>query len=257
MALVSIYALGSVLLVSLISLAGIFTLSMRERALRAVLFVLVSLSVGALFGDVFIHLLPEAFEKSSSFTTTSFLVLLGILLFFSLEKFLHWRHRHDDRDDIGAEAVFKRHVRPLGHMILASDGLHNFIDGLIIGASYLVSIEIGIATTLAIALHEIPQEIGDFGILLHSGLSKAKALLFNFISALAAVVGSLIALIAGAVAEGLVLAIIPIAAGSFIYIAGSDLVPELHKTAGTKKSIVQLIAIVIGIGLMFLLLLVE
>ena len=142
-------------------------------------------------------------------------------------------------------------------MILISDGFHNLLDGLIIGASFLVSIEIGIATTLAVILHEIPQEMGDFGVLIHSGYSKSKALLFNFLSALMSVVGVLISFALGSVSEMLAVWLLPVAAGGFIYIGLSDLIPELHKTKNYKQSILQVIAVLVGVGLMFLLLALE
>jgi zinc and cadmium transporter len=143
-------------------------------------------------------------------------------------------------------------ISPVGRIVLFSDGVHNFLDGAIIAAGYLVSIEVGIATTVAIMLHEIPQEIGDFGILIHAGYSRTKALFVNFISALVAVVGSLSAILLGSYIEAIIPALVAIAAGSFIYIAGSDLVPELQKTSDAKKSALQFIAIIIGVSFVFL-----
>lgn len=140
-------------------------------------------------------------------------------------------------------------------MNLIGDGVHNFIDGLIIGVSYIVSIPVGIATTIAVALHEIPQEIGDFGVLLHGGFSKAKALGLNFITALASVIGAVIALLANVYFKNIEIFLIPIAVGGFIYIAGSDLIPELHKEFTLKKAILQLIAFTAGILVMAALLL--
>jgi zinc and cadmium transporter len=146
---------------------------------------------------------------------------------------------------------------PAGKLILISDGFHNLIDGVIIGASYLVSTEVGIATTLAVILHEIPQEIGDFGVLLHAGYSKGKALLWNFISGLFAVVGVIIVFIFGEAISGSTSVIMPIAAGGFIYIALSDLTPELQKTKSIKSSLLQLLAVGVGIVAMILLLALE
>ncbi len=240
-----LYSFGSVLLVSLISLIGLFTFSIREESLKKILLFLVSFSAGALFGDAFIHLLPEAAESGISLEV-SLSVLGGIILFFILEKFIHWRHCHIPTSP--------HHPHPLAFMNLVGDGAHNFIDGLVIGASYLMSVPVGIATTIAVILHEIPQEIGDFGVLLHAGLSKKKALFFNFLSAIIAVIGTIVALIGG---SGFAPMIIPFAAGGFIYIAGSDLIPELHKETNPKKSAVQLAAFLAGVGIMLLLLLVE
>lgn len=242
-----LYTLASVLTVSAISFSGLLALSLKERILRKYVFVLVALATGALFGDAFIHLIPESFKKLGNGPFVGTLIILGILLFFVLEKYLHWHHHENDHEA----------VRHTGKMILISDGLHNFIDGVIVTASYFVGIEIGIATTLAIILHEIPQEIGDFGILLHAGYKIKKALFFNFISALLAVLGAIVALFLHEIAETLILYFIPVAAGGFVYIAGSDLVPELHKTKSLKASISQFLAIILGVAAMALLLLAE
>ncbi len=243
-----LYSIVSVLVVSLVSLVGLFTLSLKDGLLQKYIFVLVSLAVGALLGDAFIHLIPEAFESISNPTTVALVIIAGIFLFFILEKALHWHHHpgYEDHDH-----------HPLGYLILVTDGLHNFIDGLIIVASYLVSVEVGIATTIAVILHEIPQEIGDFGVLLHSGYTKTKALWLNFVSALFAVAGAALALLLGSQVESLTTWLLPLAAGGFIYIAMSDLIPELHKTKKLKYSIIQLISIAVGVGAMVVLLALE
>ena len=247
---VYIYAISSVILVSLLSLIGLFTISLNKELLRKYIFVLISLAVGALLGDAFIHLIPEAFEAIGNGTHVSIAVVLGILIFFMFEKVLHWHHHA-----LGEE--HEETIHHNGQMILISDSVHNLIDGLIIGASYLVSIEVGIATTLAVMLHEIPQEIGDFGILIHSGYTRAKALWFNFLSASFAVVGAIISLSFGKATDSLILWLLPIAAGGFIYVAMSDLVPELHKNNKTSQSLIQFFAILLGIVAMLLLLLLD
>lgn len=263
MTTVVLYSLISVLAVSLISLVGVVAISVSGSLLRKWIFVLVSLATGALFGDALIHLIPEAFEKSADTRITSLLIIGGIFLFFVLEKFLHWHHQHghelheENCQQEEAREKTQDHVRPLGYLILISDGFHNFIDGVIIGASYFVSIEVGIATTIAVILHEIPQEIGDFGILLHSGFSKMKALFLNFASALFAIVGVIFVLSLQDAVESVSSAIIPLAAGGFLYIAGSDLVPELHKTTKISHSILQLLAIFVGVLAMVALLAFE
>lgn len=240
-------------LVSLVSLIGVVTLYWKKEAVKKYVFVLVSLAVGALLGDAFIHLIPEAFESSINPTLISILIIAGVLVFFVLEKFLHWHH-HEGIDDHEHD---KHQISHVGKMVLISDGLHNLIDGLIIGASYLVSIEVGIATTIAVVLHEIPQEIGDFGVLLHAGYTKSRALFLNFISALLAIGGAVIALVLGKSAENFSLYFLPIAAGGFIYIALADLIPELHKTKRIKHSVIQLISVAVGVVLMILLLSLE
>jgi zinc and cadmium transporter len=245
----SVLAVGAV---SLVSLVGIATISMNEKLLRRILFLLISLAAGALLGDAFIHLLPEAFAEADPLLV-SLLVIAGILGFFLLEKFLNWHHSHGDEEFSPEHAS----IHPVGKLVLVSDGVHNLVDGLAIGAAFMVSTEIGIATTIAIALHEIPQEIGDFGLLLHAGFSRAKALFFNFVSALTAFAGLALAFYLGETHEALVPLIAAFAAGNFIYIALADLVPELQKTPGGKRSFLQFVVILIGIASMLALLAFE
>jgi len=247
-----LYSITSVIVVSLVSLLGIFFIALKEDVLKRYLFLLISLAVGALLGDAFIHLIPEAFKSIPNTTYLAATIIAGILIFFILEKVLHWHHHHHQ-----AEAGGEPEIHPVGRMILVSDAVHNFIDGLIIGASFLVSIEVGIATTLAIILHEIPHEIGDFGILIHSGYKKARALWLNFITALVAVLGTVIALVIGNTSPVSTIWLVPLAAGGFIYIALSDLIPEMQKTKRARDSALQLIAILIGLSAMFLLLALE
>ncbi len=237
-----LYSFGSVFLVSLISFVGLFTFAIREHVLEKILLFLVSFSAGALFGDAFIHLLPEAVKTFGFSVSVSLSLLGGIIVFFVLEKFIHWRHCHIPTSE--------KHPHPVAFMNLVGDGVHNLIDGLVIAGSYMASIPIGIATTIAVVLHEIPQEMGDFGVLLHAGFSKKKALFFNFLSALMAVFGAAIALVIGDSIADTTSFLVPFAAGGFIYIAGSDLIPELHKETDPKKSAMQLVAFVAGIGVM-------
>ncbi len=244
--MIILYSLISVALVSLFSLVGAFTISISEKKLKSIIFVLVSLSVGALFGDAFIHLIPEAIEQAQNPLVVPLSILTGILFFFVLEKFLHWHHVHNHNECVH-ESDTPKHV---GHLVLVSDGIHNLIDGILIGASYMISIEVGIATTIAVILHEIPQELGDFGILIHSGFSRIKALAWNLISALTSFIGVFIGISLPLLTNSAGPVLAGVAAGGFIYIAGSDLVPELHKTKEVKKSIIQLIAIFTGIALM-------
>lgn len=244
-----IYALVSVIIVSLISLIGVFTISLKEDRMRKYIFILVSLAVGALLGDAFIHLIPEAFEASTNTLVTSLLIIAGVLIFFVIEKFLHWHHHGEDKET--------NHIHPVGKLVIFSDGVHNLIDGLIIGASFLVSIPVGVATTIAVILHEIPQEIGDFGVLLHAGYTKRRALWLNFLSAAFAILGVLIAFILGEKTISLAVWILPVAAGGFIYIALSDLIPELQKTKNVRASFGQLITVIIGVLAMLALALLE
>lgn len=244
-----IYAFISVSVISIISLIGVFVLSLKEQFLQKYIFIFISLAVGALLGDAFVHLIPEALEGASNTAPVSVLIISGIIIFFIIEKFLHWHHHGQDLNEF--------HIHPVGKLILFSDGIHNLIDGIIIGISFIASVPVGIATVIAVALHEIPQEIGDFTVLLHAGYSKKRALLLNFLSALSAVLGVIIVFILGAAGNGLAVFILPIAAGGFIYIAVADLIPELHKTKEIKYSILQIIAVVVGVLAMFALLFIE
>lgn len=252
------YALGAVAIVSIVSFSGMVAIGMRETALRRVVFVLVGLATGALFGDSLLHLIPEALLSGIGELTTGITVMAGILLFFALEKFLYWHHCHGEHEESEDTLVSHDHrPKTLGALILTADFVHNAIDGVIIGASFLVSIEVGIATTIAVVLHEIPQEIADFGLLIHSGWSRAKALLWNFFTALSAFGGVALALLIGSGVERLVPMAAAFTAGTFIYIAGSDLVPELHKTQGFGRTVIQIISVAFGFGLMLLLALTE
>jgi zinc and cadmium transporter len=211
---------------------------------------MVSFSVGGLVGDAFIHLLPEAFEKISNKLVASLLVIAGMLIFFVVEKIIRWRHCHTITSD--------EHLHPVVTLNLIGDGVHNLIDGMVIGASFWVSIPLGIATSLAVIFHEIPQEIGDFGVLVHGGLSVKKALFFNFLSGLAAIGGVIISLLLGPHIKGYMLALLPITAGGFLYIAGSDLIPELHGCdIKVSASLLQFIFIILGVLVMALLVLLE
>ena len=244
-----LYILLSVIVVSLISLVGVFTLTWQKDKLSKITVFLVSFAVGGLFGDVFIHLLPESYERLGSGLSTSFYVIAGILVFFVLEKFLRWRHCH-----IPAS---KEHYHPVVAMNLIGDALHNFIDGMLIGASYTVSIPIGMTTTLAIILHEIPQEIGDFGILIYGGLTAKKALFFNFLSATLAIAGAVIAAVLGNCFSVFAVVLLPVTAGGFLYMAGSDLIPELQHDVKVSTSFFQFLFIVLGVLVMSLLVFLE
>ena len=243
-----LYALSSVLAVSLVSIIGIVTVALKEYKLKKILIFFVSFSAGGLLGGAFLHMLPEVIESVGYSLSLVLGLIGGLLLFFVIEKYIQWRHCH--------EPTSSSHPHHLGLMNLVGDAFHNFLDGLVIAGGYLISIPLGITTTLAVVLHEIPQEISDFGILIHGGFSKRKALLINFATALTAVLGAIIGLFLSGVIKGIEFILVPIAAGGFIYIAGSDLIPELHKEFQLKKSILQLIVFVLGIlvmiGLLFL-----
>ena len=246
MSLPTWYAFLSVLLVSAASLVGVFVLTLRGSFVSKVLLYLVSFATGAILGTVFLHLLPEVMGHSGDPTLGSVLILGGMIMAFAIEKFIHWHHchrtEHDDHEG--------NHNHPLGALILIGDGIHNFIDGMLIVAAYAVSVPVGVATTVAVILHEVPQELGDVSLLLHSGYSRAKAILWNTLSACTALVGALVAYFFESHVHGLEFALLPIAAGNFLYIATTDLIPELHKETRLSKSLVQVLLLVLGIGLM-------
>lgn len=245
------YILGSVALTSVVSLVGVLTIALQQKRLAKIIAIFVPLAIGAFIGDAFFHLIPEAFEGAEKPAMVSFLIILGFMSFFFLEKFLRWHHHSAEIPPTATEKEDRKH---LGSLVLVSDGFHNFIDGVIIGAGYLAGVELGIATTIAIILHEIPQEIGDFGVLLYAGYKKSTAIFYNFLSALAAVAGAVLVIIFGSLPEQLTLGVIPFAAGVFIYIASSDLIPELHRSGKGKNILPEVMGIGLGLLAMYLLL---
>ncbi len=242
-----IYTLISVIVVSLVSLVGVFTLGIKQERLQRILFYLVSFSAGALLGDVFIHILPEIMGGEGALQNSAY-VLMGIMVFFVLERVLMWHHSHTSH---------KEQIHSMVYLTTIGDALHNFLDGVAIAASFLVSIPVGVATATAVIFHEIPQEIGQFAILIHGGWSRKKALLYNFFPALTAVAGALLVLLFSRNFAEAPTILLGFGAASFIYIAMSDLIPELQKEPDTKRSIVQLVWMLAGIGVMALLLLLE
>ena len=230
----------SSILVSLPSLAGAITLSMREDVFRKIIFMLVSLSTGVLMGASLLHLIPEAMEQVEV-RTVMLITLLGFSSFFLLERVLRWRHCHEDECD----------VHPVTYLALAGDSLHNFIDGVIIAGSYLIDFNLGLVTTTAVLLHEVPQELGDFAVLVHGGFTKNRAILFNFGTGLTSVLGAILGYFL-LVSENFVVYVLPFAAGNFLYIASSDLIPELHKETEFIRSATSFGIFLLGLGLMIL-----
>ncbi|MDD5137392.1 MAG: ZIP family metal transporter [Candidatus Omnitrophota bacterium] len=238
-----VWALSASLVVSALSLVGALSLFFNEKFLDKILLLLVGFGAGGLIGGAFLHLLPEALEKSGDAAQIFMYVICGFVFFFMLERYFYWRHCHKGRCDIHA----------FTYLNLVGDGIHNFVDGLIIGTSFFADRHLGIAATLAIIMHEVPQELGDFGVLLYGGFSKSRALIFNFLSALTAVVGTAAGYFFASHAGGFSHFLLPVAAGGFIYIASCDLIPELHKQADMKKSTVAMFFFILGILLMLIL----
>jgi zinc and cadmium transporter len=245
------YIFASIAAVSLVSFAGVAVFSLRESAMHKVLFVLIGLAAGTMIGDAVIHLIPEALEGIGDARTFGIAVLTGIVGFFILEKYLRWHHAHHGAEEEHEEEEEHNHPRHLAPMVLVADGIHNLVDGAIIAASFLVSPVIGFTTAIAVFLHEIPQEIADYALLVHSGLSRTKALLYNFASGLVAFAGAGIVLVFHNSFESFGALIAAFTAGAFIYIAATDLIPELHKTTNRKRRAIELLSFIIGILIMF------
>jgi zinc and cadmium transporter len=242
------YTLISVLIVSSLSLLGLIAFPFGEKKIQKFLIWAVAFAAGTLLGDAFLHLIPESYKNGG--LTVSFSLIAGIVAFFVLEKFIHWHHCH--------EIDCEKHNRTFSYVIMIGDAMHNFIDGMIIAASYLVSVPIGIATTMAVVFHEIPHEIGDFAAMLYGGFSKQKALLYNFLAGIVAIFGAAAVLVINTgmadTTADTTKYLIPFAAGGFIYVASADIIPELHKSTKIFHSALQLLFILCGIGVMYALL---
>ncbi|PIN94389.1 ZIP family metal transporter, partial [Candidatus Pacearchaeota archaeon CG10_big_fil_rev_8_21_14_0_10_35_13] len=222
----------AVVIVSAISLVGITYLMINKKLLEKIITLLVAFAAGTLIATAFYDLIPESYEALESMTW----VIVGLLVFFLVESILHWHHHNEDceeKDNLGS----KKRIMPVVYLNLIGDAMHNFLDGIIIAAGFLAGTPTGIATTIAIAIHEIPQEIGDYAVLIKGGLSRMKALLSNFLTALTAIIGGVLGYYYLNKVQGLIPYIIAIAAGGFLYIATTDLLPELHRTKNFKKVI--------------------
>lgn len=235
-------ALGSIAAL----LGGLVLLSRRELALKVSHF-LAAFAAGTLLGSAFFDLLPEAAHEGEELGTDIFLwTLVGIVLFFSLERFIHWFHHHEGHHEHEKET---QSTLPL---IIIGDTVHNFVDGVVIAATFLVDIPLGMITTLAVASHEIPQEIGDFGLMLHKGMSRMKIIGVNILSASIAFLGAIITFIFGNVLTGYIPIFLALTAGFFIYIATSDLIPEIHYEKNRKSALIKSILLVLGVFVIWL-----
>ena len=239
--MILVWILISTIVVSLISLVGVFTLGIKDKLMHKVIFVLVGFSAGALIGGAFLHILPEALEKTQSIIVF-YSVVAGFGLFFLLERYFHWRHCHDQDCEVHA----------FTYLNLFGEGFHNFIDGVAIAASFIISIRLGIITTLAIILHEIPKEIGNFGVLIYGGFRRKRALIYNFVSGLMAVIGALAGYFILGISSSFSNFIMHVTAGGFIYIAASDLIPEMHKEKNQVRAALAFVAFLLGVAFMAL-----
>jgi zinc and cadmium transporter len=233
-----IYALCAAFIVSLISLIGLITLPLKAKSLDKILIYLVSFAAGGLMGGAFFHLFPEVIELNENVTATFVYVALGFCLFFILEKYLRWHHCHNGECESHAH---------LGYLSLSGDFFHNMLDGVIIVSSFMISTDLGLVVTLSIMFHEIPQELGDYGVLLYSGFTKSKALLLNFLTGLSALLGVVLGYLLINWVASLNLILISIAAGGFIYVAAADFIPELHKENKTATSIITFMVFLLAL----------
>lgn len=260
-----ILTLASVFVVSALGFVGVIMLAVRGLRTHVALIFVIAIAAGTLIGDALFHLLPEAVEARGAFPPEiGLLAVTGFLIFFVFEAALRWRHAHaesahthDAEHESHHPSESEEKPKPFGWLNLASDGLHNFVDGGIIAATYLVDPRLGLATTVAVAIHEVPTEFGDFGVLLTAGIHPRKALGYNFLSALTALAGSLVILLLPASGEAMGLYGVPLIAGGFLYIAAADLVPELHHHTGRKYVLLTTGGLILGLAAMYLFLLLE
>lgn len=238
-----IYSIIAAVIVSLLSLVGVVVLVLKEKILNKIILALVSFSTGALLGGAFFHLLPEVFNEFGEPLKIFGFTLVGFCVFFIMERILRWHHCHETDCDTHQH---------LGFMNLFGDSFHNFIDGIVIVSTFMISPALGIPVTLSIIFHEVPQEIGDFGVLLYSGFSKGKALIYNLLVALTSVLGVLAGYFLVHQVENINHFLLPFAAGGFIYIASSDLIPELHKEKSLSKSLVSFLVFLVAIVFMLI-----
>ncbi len=230
----------STVAVSLASLTGMITLAMKRERMWDIIFILVSFAAGVLLGTSFFHLLPESAFALGLENAVKFFII-GFILFYLLERIIRWRHCHE------ADCQ----IHPVTRLALIGDSIHNFIDGVAIAIAYVVDVNLGIMTTIAVVAHEIPQELGDFGVLVFGGYTVRRALLFNFLTAITAIFGALLGYFL--IAERYLPYIIAFAGGNFTYISTSDLIPELHRETDLGKSIVSFIIFLSGLVLVYLL----
>ena len=239
-----IYAIISVLIISLLSIVVVVPFLLKRKISKHTLLFLLSISVGVLLSTVFMDLLPETIEHGYNIGTALY-ILMGFIIMFILEKFVHWHHNKGCENGNCGHS----HAYNLAPINLIGDGIHNFIDGMVVAGAYAANVTLGMTATISIIFHEIPQELADFGVLLYSGYSKKRALLFNFLSAATAFIGLALGLILIGRLHGFTEFIIPFAAGNFLYIAASNLLPQLHRHCKLKETLLHIFAILLGVAI--------
>jgi zinc and cadmium transporter len=239
--MVLVWSLTATLIVSLLSFVGVVGLAINDKLLNKLLLLMIGFAAGSLIGASFLHLLPEALEHCSCNIVFGYTVL-GFTFFFVMERYFYWRHCHNGVCDVHA----------FTYLNLLGDAMHNFTDGMVIAVAFAANFKLGIVATLAIMFHEIPQELGDFSVLVYGGFSKSKALIFNFLCALTAVFGAVTGYVLSDMVNNFSIFLLPFSAGGFIYIAASDLLPELHKQKDMKRANLSFVAFFIGLIFMWI-----
>ena len=238
------------LIISLFSLSGMSTLSLREKTLHSILFFLIAFSAGTILGAALFDLLPEAVELVDE-SVVFIYIASGYVIFFVLERFIYWYHGHGHAEDIESMEDERTMTKDFAYLNLLGDGIHNFIDGMIIAASFTVGIHVGIATTIAVIFHELPQEMGDYGILIYAGFDKTRALILNFAASLSVVLGGLFAVFYLEAVDALSGFLIAFSAGAFLYLAASELIPELQEEKDFSRSLMQFVAFLLGLAVIW------
>jgi zinc and cadmium transporter len=244
-----INALLSVGFISIISLVGVFAISLKKRTLDRLLFILLSFSSGSILGTAYFDLLPESihFFGEEHLSITVLYVTFGFVGFFFIERFIYWFHGHFHGPEHSPEVDERLSVKKFVYLNLIGDGIHNLIDGMIIGTSFLINTQTGVAATIAVFFHELPQEIGDFGVLVYGGFTRNKALFFNFLSALTAILGVFLSNYLAMNIVNFFGYLLAFAAGGFIYLSASELIPEMQKEKDFWRSLIQFILFILGI----------
>jgi len=249
MASVEITVLFATIIVSIFSLTGILALSMRDETLHKILFFLIAFSAGTILGAALFDLLPEAVEHIEGPSAFVY-IAVGFVAFYFLERFIYWYHGHGHHTDF-EEHRAEQYTKGFAYLNVLGDGIHNFLDGMIIAVSFNAGFSVGLATTIAVIFHELPQEIGDYGILIYAGFNKTKALLLNFSAALAVVVGGIFGIFFLGIVESLSGTLIAFSAGAFLYLSASELIPELKEEEDFWKSLAQFLIFLLGLAVIW------
>ncbi len=248
--MLSLSVLIATLVVSSVSILGILFLSFREEVLHNILHILIAFSAGTILGTAFLDLVPEALELNHE-SGGYIYITLGFILFFFLERFIYWYHGHEHIVRVERNSEERSVPKTFVYLNLIGDAIHNFIDGMIIAASFMLGTPIGLATTLAVVFHELPQEVGDYGLLIYGGLERRKALFFNFVVALTTIFGGTFAILFMKAVSSFKGLLIAIAAGGFIYLSASELIPELKEEKELSRSGIQFAVFLVGLLLIW------